>query len=293
MKCPRCSAAVSTPADASGLFVCPACGIRLKRVPAPPKPEPAAPAKAEVPAATNAEATPASASPGELEANEAGAPPVRSDPPRPGSATLPPGARKPVQRPDEGTAAGTDALAPILAELHALRRGQEEILALLRERPPSFAAVPDYGEPPASAMPDALGQEPRAAVRSRRRKSVLLIDDDAGTRRAALAALEQAEVPARVAEDGNAGLSALASERADVIVLELGVGGAMPGKDMINLIKATMEWVDIPIVLYTRLPVVDQKEARTIHGADELVRKDAPGSAEALVARVVALFRKG
>ena len=26
----------------------------------------------------------------------------------------------------------------------------------------------------------------------------------------------------------------------------------MAGKDVINMIKATMEWVDIPIVLYTR-----------------------------------------
>ena len=53
-----------------------------------------------------------------------------------------------------------------------------------------------------------------------------------------------------------------------------------------------MEWVDIPIVLYTRVPVAGQREARTIHGADELVPKDAPGAGETLAAKVVALFRK-
>jgi hypothetical protein len=46
-----------------------------------------------------------------------------------------------------------------------------------------------------------------------------------------------------------------------------------------------------PIVLYTRLPTASQKEARTIHGADELVPK-GPGSAEALVARAIELFQR-
>jgi len=288
MKCPRCGAAVATPPDATGLFVCPACGIRLKRVPAAAKPE--APARPEAAASPKPDAAPAAAAGAEGEALDVAAPPVRVDPPRSPSATVPPGTtRKPVPRPNE---AGSEALAAVLSELQSLRRGQEEILSLLR--PGSFDAPgPETAEPASAAEAEALGQEPRAAVRSRRRKSVLLVDDDEHTRRAALAALEQAEVPVRIAVDGNAGLAALARERSDVIVLELGVGGAMPGKDVINLIKATMEWVDIPIVLYTRLPVADQKEARTLHGADELVLKSAPGCVDALVARIVALFRKG
>jgi CheY-like chemotaxis protein len=128
-------------------------------------------------------------------------------------------------------------------------------------------------------------------VRSRRRKTVLLLDDDAAARQSAVSALERAEVPVRAYGDGNAGLQALADERCDVLVLELAMGGAMGGKDVVNLIKATMEWVDIPIVLYTRVPVAGQKEARTIHGADELVQK-GPGSEEALVARVIQVFRR-
>jgi DNA-binding response OmpR family regulator len=66
----------------------------------------------------------------------------------------------------------------------------------------------------------------------------------------------------------------------------------MAGKDVINMIKATMEWVDIPILLYTRLAIESQKEARTIHGADEFVPK-GPGSPEALVAKVISIFRRG
>ena len=36
----------------------------------------------------------------------------------------------------------------------------------------------------------------------------------------------------------------------------------MAGKDVVNMIKATMEWVDIPIVLYTRAAIANQKDAR-------------------------------
>jgi hypothetical protein len=57
------------------------------------------------------------------------------------------------------------------------------------------------------------------------------------------------------------------------------------------MIKATMEWVDIPIVLWTREAVPNQKEARQVHGADEVVPKS--GGAAALVARVITLFRRG
>ena len=69
-----------------------------------------------------------------------------------------------------------------------------------------------------------------------------------------------------------------------------GVGGELAGKDLVNMIKATMEWVDIPILLWTREAVSSQKEARQIHGADEVVSK---GQGEAaLVARVITLFRR-
>ena len=75
-----------------------------------------------------------------------------------------------------------------------------------------------------------------------------------------------------------------------MIAIELGMGGNMAGKDVINMIKATMEWVDIPIVLYTRLPVESQKEARSLHGADDVVlKRSGPAT---LVARVIATFRR-
>ncbi|MFI5184448.1 MAG: response regulator [Vicinamibacteria bacterium] len=182
-----------------------------------------------------------------------------------------------------GEAATLDA---ILAEVRAVRKAQDEMMALLRGRP---EAASEAARP---APPDDEPAVSPRAIRKGTQKTVLLIDDQDESRREAAAALEQARVPTRAVADGPKGLEALAAERCDVLVVELAIGGVMAGRDVINMIKATMEWIDIPIVLYTRLPIATQKEARTVHGADEVVPK-GPGSAEALVARVIQLFRRG
>jgi CheY-like chemotaxis protein len=178
---------------------------------------------------------------------------------------------------------GPVSLETVLAELRAVRAVQEDILAILR------------GEAGSASGADVEAEEGDShavsVVRSARRKSVLLIDDDADTREAAVGELQQADVPVRAVAEGNTALRAIAEEKPDVIAIELGLRGDMAGKDIINMIKATMEWVDIPIVLWTREAVDGQKEARLIHGADELVPKS--GGAAALAARVITLFRRG
>src|SRR6185436_11876075 len=196
--------------------------------------------------------------------------------------------------PSDAPPPATAGLEGLFAELRAVRAAQEEILALLKEQLAGSDGAPAAAPAEASLGADDTGPTPALApvVRSRRRKTVLLIDDDPSSRIAALQALEHAEVPTRTAPDGSSGLAAIAQEKPDVIVLELGIDGAMSGKDVVNMVKATMEWVDVPIVLYTRVPIESQKEARIIHGADELVPK-GPEGANQLVARVIGLFRKG
>jgi CheY-like chemotaxis protein len=173
-----------------------------------------------------------------------------------------------------------------------VRRVQEEILAVLKGRGAAAASDILDGDL-AFGMPEEDAPAPAPPpIRSRRRKTVLLIDDDAATRQAALEALTQAEVPTRAFADGASAVSGIAAEKPDVIALELGMAGSMAGRDVVNVIKSTMEWVDIPIVLYTREPVASQKEARQLHGADEVVCKGS-GSPAALVQRVIAVFRRG
>lgn len=316
MKCPRCQSTIASAPDPSGSLVCPSCGARLRSKNAGAAP---APARARVGTETVMVAggarsrTPAAAL---LENPNATLPPGTPlrEIPKPGTATAieaeadvaTPKREKaapepaPAAPPADAPAATAESIATVLEEIRALRRTQDEILALLRAQParsaPASGRAADDDDPFGGfeGNLDTPMSVPAvtAPLRSRRRKSVLIVDDDVATRLSAAAAFEKAEVPVRAVGDGNAALSALAEEKSDVLVLELGMGGAMAAKDVVNLIKATMEWVDIPIVLYTRMPVSGQKEARQVHGADEIVPK-APGGEEALVARVIQIFRRG
>lgn len=168
----------------------------------------------------------------------------------------------------------------LLSEVQALRRIAEESLAILR----SGAAGLESGH----AASEGMAPSPQPI--RHRRKTVLLVDDDEATRRAAVVALEAAQVPVRAAAAASECLAIMADEMPDVLVLEMGLSDPMPGKDLINMIKATMEWIHIPIVLYSRLPIVDDTEAQTIHGADAFVPKGS-GGPEALLARVIRLFQ--
>jgi CheY-like chemotaxis protein len=179
------------------------------------------------------------------------------------------------------------ALDLVLQEVRAVRETQQRILRAIAELRRASTAAPAVGDGEATDPADEPTVSP---IRDGRGKSVMLIDDDPSTRDAAVAELQRAEVPVRAFDDGNAALSAIAEEKPDVIALEIGLGGAMGGKDLVNMIKATMEWVDIPIVLWTREAVTTQKEARQIHGADEVVPKS--NGPDALLACVINAFRR-
>jgi CheY-like chemotaxis protein len=270
MQCPKCKAAITAAPDAAGALVCPGCGARLLT-------RAAAAARVAVRPPEAASAGP--------------------EPPHPG-ATLPPGTplRKIPARDEKAERAagegGGKEFEAILAELRALRSVQEEILELLRDggRPERAEPAQERAGLPSLSLNDGDTPTFVAPIRTKRRKSVLLIDDDVQAQAALVSELERAAVPVRAYRDGQAGLQAIAAEKPDVIVLELELQGPMAGKDVINMIKATMEWVDIPIILYTRAAVESQREARTVHGADEFVLKSAGPAA--LVARCIAFFRK-
>jgi CheY-like chemotaxis protein len=179
-------------------------------------------------------------------------------------------------------------LETLLAEIQAVRDTQQLILDALGAM--RRGQAPGLGGSTAADGSDDAADTTLSPIRSAARKSVVLVDDDPQTRQAAVAELEQAEIPVRAYAEGNKALSAIAEEKPDVIVLELAVGGELAGKDLVNMIKATMEWVDIPLVLWTRETVSNQREARQLHGADEVVAKSA--GAAALVARVITVFRR-
>jgi len=301
MNCPRCKTPVGPISDPDSIVTCPGCGSRLMTRSAALRsqggPKPAAPAP-PAPALSVAEHPPSATLP-PTPARQAGVKTAPTGLPNaPDDAPKPAGRKAEAKADTRAQAEAKDedrlALAALLSEVRAVRETQHLILealdglrrAAVATRAPTSAAA--GGADPETAEAAGPGLSP---IRARRRKTVVLVDDDPRTREAAVVELEQAEVPVRAFGDGNAALSAIAEEKPDVIVLELGTGGDMGGKDLVNFVKATMEWVDIPIILWTREPVASQKEARQIHGADEVVPKS--GGAAALVARVITVFRRG
>jgi CheY-like chemotaxis protein len=196
---------------------------------------------------------------------------ARLDTPSP-DATIRPGS---IARAAAASAPAAGAvLDMLLTEIAAIKKMQEEILGLLRA--PASRSESLAGPEMAPARPPGL-----AASRG---GTVLIIDDDTATREEAAGALRSVG-RVKTADDGHSALATIASEKPAAIVLELGLGGAMPGQELVNVIKATMDWVDIPIVIHTRLELGDEEEAKHEHGADAVVVKRA-GSA-ALVARAI------
>jgi CheY-like chemotaxis protein/predicted RNA-binding Zn-ribbon protein involved in translation (DUF1610 family) len=307
MNCPRCKAVIGTLANPDSIVTCPGCGARLMtrsaaiRSQGAPKPlggepgsafPPPPPAPASAPPNPRVELPPPSATLPGIPVNLLGLD-SRS---RIAEATALPSPSAPggkdtaSKRKGRGGAKEADApvsatLEIVLRELQTIRETQQQILDALRGGARPFAAAhPSAG----AAREDGLAL---SAIRTQRPKSVVLLDDDPRTRDAAVAELLRADVPVRAYDDGNAALHGIAEDKPDVIVIELGLEGEMAGKDVINMIKATMEWVDIPVILWTRESVKSQKEARQVHGADEVVPKE--NGAAALVARVITVFRRG
>jgi CheY-like chemotaxis protein len=300
MNCPRCKTPVGPLSNPDSIVTCPGCGSRLMTrsaalrsqggsKPAAPALPPPAPTLAEHPLSATLPPTPAALT------GLKTAPTAPASTPDAGSRPAGRKAKAKAEAEAEPDAKDEDriTLAALLSEVRVVRETQHLILEALEDLRRAAAA------PHVSSSAAAGGADPEtgeaagpglSAIRARRRKTVVLVDDDPKTREAAVAELRHAEVPVRAFDDGNAALSAIAEEKPDVIVLELGTGGDMGGKDLVNFVKATMEWVDIPIILWTREPVASQKEARQIHGADEVVQKS--GGAAALVARVITVFRR-
>jgi CheY-like chemotaxis protein len=286
MNCPRCKSLIGPLASPDAIVTCPGCGTRLmtrsaaQRSQGGPAAPPPAPPEPAPPLAGAATVQAAGVKVGVRQTTVSG---------KTAGAAVRSGRHKAAAPPAEPGMSLETVFAEIQAvraEIQAVRDTQQLILdALAGMRRGQVSDPRSRGDDD-----EAPGLTTLSPIRTAARKSVVLVDDDAQTREAAVRELEQAEIPVRAFTDGNQALSAIAEDKPDVIILELAVSGDLAGKDLVNMIKATMEWVDIPIVLWTRESISNQKEARQIHGADEVVSKSL--GAAALVARVITVFRR-
>jgi len=176
----------------------------------------------------------------------------------------------------EGLKATIESIQQELAALKASHQKLAATVARLEGPPPSTATMP-----PSAATGTALASKPRAAGRS-----VLIVDDDPALAEATRKACAALGFVPLVVNAVRPALDAMGKERPALLILEPLLAGELSGRDLVNYVKSTMEWIEIPILIHTRAAVVNHEQARTDFGADDFVIK-ADGSVD-LVAKKIA-----
>ena len=115
---------------------------------------------------------------------------------------------------------------------------------------------------------------------------VLVIDDEAPILRALKINLTARKYEVSTAVDGRSGLAAMARERPDVLILDLG----LPDMDGTEVIRGVRGWTTTPIIVLSAWGQESQKVAALDAGADDYVTK--PFGMDELLARLRAAVRR-
>ncbi|MGN6472452.1 MAG: response regulator [Mycobacteriales bacterium] len=116
--------------------------------------------------------------------------------------------------------------------------------------------------------------------------SVLVVDDEASIRRALRINLAARDYTVHTAEDGRSGLKAAASNRPDVVILDLG----LPDMDGVEVIRGLRGWSQAPIIVLSAREHEHDKVHALDAGADDYVTK--PFGMDELLARLRAATRR-
>jgi two-component system, OmpR family, KDP operon response regulator KdpE len=115
---------------------------------------------------------------------------------------------------------------------------------------------------------------------------VLVIDDEAPILRALRINLTARKFEVSTASDGASGLAAMARDRPDVLILDLG----LPDMDGTDVIRGVRGWTSTPIIVLSAWGQESQKVAALDAGADDYVTK--PFGMDELLARLRAAVRR-
>ena len=115
---------------------------------------------------------------------------------------------------------------------------------------------------------------------------VLVIDDEPSILRALRINLTAREYEVSTATDGSSGLAAMARDRPDVLILDLG----LPDMDGTEVIRGVRGWTSTPIIVLSAWGQESQKVAALDAGADDYVTK--PFGMDELLARLRAAVRR-
>ncbi|MFF8827866.1 response regulator [Streptomyces sp. NPDC015131] len=115
---------------------------------------------------------------------------------------------------------------------------------------------------------------------------VLVVEDDAQLARALVINLQARKYAVDAAPDGATALRLVASERPDMILLDLG----LPDMDGVDVIKALRGWSRAPVLVLSARSGSEDKVRALDSGADDYMTK--PFSMDELLARVRAATRR-
>jgi two-component system KDP operon response regulator KdpE len=116
--------------------------------------------------------------------------------------------------------------------------------------------------------------------------SVLVIDDEPGLLRAMRINLAARGYSVSTAASGRAGLAAVAKDKPDAVILDLG----LPDMDGTDVITGVRGWSSIPVLVLSARDQEAQKVAALDAGADDYVTK--PFGMDELLARLRAAVRR-
>lgn len=115
---------------------------------------------------------------------------------------------------------------------------------------------------------------------------ILVIDDELSIRRLLQVLLEGAGHTVTLADDAPHGLHALAVEKPDLLILDLG----LPDMDGLEALRRLREWSKLPVLILSARPDPSDKVKALDLGADDYLTK--PFDASELTARLRALLRR-
>lgn len=119
-----------------------------------------------------------------------------------------------------------------------------------------------------------------------RSRTILVVDDEPQIRRAVRNALASNDTRVIEAVTGGEALDRIASERPDLVILDLG----LPDKAGIDVCRDLRTWSDVPVLVLSARHTDDEKVTLLDAGADDYLTK--PFSTRELQARVRALLRR-
>ncbi len=155
------------------------------------------------------------------------------------------------------------------------------MMTIVDERPMGYAlGASEYLSKPIDR--DRLISALAKHVRSRGPVTVLIAEDDPGTREILRRTLEPSGWSVIEAGDGHQALARLEEQTPDAIVLDLMMPG-MDGFELLSALKARHEWAGIPVIVVTAKDLTNDDRSRLQGSVQAIVGKSTAGVETSLV----------